>query len=254
MYSYNIAICDDESYYREEIIKMFAAYQSESGNQLTIDDYPSGEALLDILKKENKKYDFFILDVEMGRMSGVETARAIRKEDEGAVIIFATSHNEYALDAFDIGAAGYLTKPVDYVGLKRIMKQAVIMADFYKDKKEAEKRYLEISAQSEKNYKVEMERIIYIEKKRNSAHIHTEDGECCCYETLAQLYDKLDQRNFTYCHQGYIINFSKIKDVEKTKICFGYHLEIPLSRRYYKELRERFLECIHSGGELVWKR
>ena len=29
MYLYDIAICDDESYYREEIIKMFTAYQSE---------------------------------------------------------------------------------------------------------------------------------------------------------------------------------------------------------------------------------
>lgn len=246
MYLYDIAICDDESYYREEIIKMFAAYQSESGNRLTISEYSSGEDLLEGIKKKEKPFDIIILDVEMKAKTGVETAKEIRREDDGAVIIFATSHDSYALDAFAVGAAGYLVKPVNYVELKKIMMKSIVMADFFKDKKEAEKRYLNIMTQHEK-MEIEIDRIIYIEKERNKARISTRDGEYSCYETLSELYKKLDQRKFTYCHQGFLVNFEKVKDVEKTKICFGSNIDVPLSRKYYKELRERFMQGVRSS-------
>lgn len=247
MYSYTVAVCDDESYYREEIIKMFTAYQSESGNKLIVNEYSSGEELLKAIKVEKKRFQIIILDVEMDGISGVETANEIRKSDEGAGIIFVTGHETYAFDAYKVEAVGYLTKPVEYIGLKKIMAKTIIMVDFIKEKEEAEKRYLEIMTQHEK-IRIEINRILYIEKRRNAALIHTSDNEYSCYETLSELYGKLDQRKFTYCHQGYIVNFHKVKDVGKNSIRFNAHLEVPLSRKYYKELRSKFLSGIQNAS------
>ncbi len=243
MYLYDIAICDDEVYCREELIKMFAAYESESGNRLNISEYSSGEELLEGIKNREKPFEIIILDVEMTGINGVETAVEIRKEDEGVAIIFATSYDKYAFNSYSVGAAGYFKKPVNYVELKKVMKKSIMMADYFMEQKEAEKRYLRIKTQYEET-RIETDRIIYIEKERNKARIYTVDGEYSCYESLSELYKKLDQSKFTFCHQGYLVNFEMIKNVEKTKICFGSHVDIPLSRKYYKELHERFMKGV----------
>lgn len=115
--NYRIAICEDGIYYKEELLAFLKAYESESGNSLLIESYSSGEEFLDLGK--NKVYHIIILDVEMGKLTGVEVAREIRKQDETVPIIFATSHERYAIDAFDVSALGYLVKPVSYLKLKK---------------------------------------------------------------------------------------------------------------------------------------
>lgn len=61
-----------------------------------MDCYYNGEALWLAYEKQ---YDILILDVEMTGIDGVHLAENIRKTDEEVVIIFSTSHRQYALVA-----------------------------------------------------------------------------------------------------------------------------------------------------------
>lgn len=58
------------------------------------------------------KIDIAFLDIDMRLMNGLETAKELRKINRNTNIIFVTGFNEYALDAFNIYASAYLTKPV----------------------------------------------------------------------------------------------------------------------------------------------
>jgi two-component system LytT family response regulator len=52
-----------------------------------------------------------LLDVEMPGMSGIECARAIQDRDPRTVLVFATAHEEYMANAFEVYAFDYLVKP-----------------------------------------------------------------------------------------------------------------------------------------------
>ncbi len=73
-----------------------------------------------------------------------------------------------------------------------------------------------------------------------------EANEYTCYETLAQLYSKLDINKFCYIHQGYIVNFNMIMEVGKTMVVLADYIEIPISRKYYKEVKTRFMDKIYE--------
>jgi len=72
----------------------------------------SAEAALQLIAQ--RKPDLAILDVEMPGMSGIELARCLRF-GAGVPFIFLTSHDDDAMvgRALELGAVGYLVKPVD---------------------------------------------------------------------------------------------------------------------------------------------
>jgi len=244
MNHYRIAICEDEAFYREELVMLLTTYENESGNGIELDVYSSGEEFLE--KSGQKRYHIVILDVEMGLLSGVDIARSIRKYDEQVQIIFATSHERYAVDAFDVMALGYLVKPVSYVKLKKILYKAIMLTDFIKDREAAKKRYIQVKVKYE-TVNIQVDTIRYIEKKRNQSIIHGKENEYSCYETLTQLYEKLDINTFVYTHQGYIVNYDKIQQVLESSVILEDYIEIPLSRKYYQAMKERFIKDVYEG-------
>ena len=52
-----------------------------------------------------------LLDVEMPELSGIDCARAIQDRDPRTVLVFATAHEEYMANAFEVYAFDYLVKP-----------------------------------------------------------------------------------------------------------------------------------------------
>lgn len=55
--------------------------------------------------------DVAFLDIELRDMNGLELAKRIKDLQGNTNIVFVTGYSEYALDAFDIYASGYLLKP-----------------------------------------------------------------------------------------------------------------------------------------------
>lgn len=75
------------------------------------------------------------------------------------------------------------------------------------------------------------------------------DSEIICYESLKKIYSRLDNELFVYAHQGYIVNFNEIKEVKENVICLGRNVEVPVSRRRYKEVRDRHLNRVKQQLE-----
>ncbi len=238
-----IGICDDETYFRDEMEKLVSVYANEIEQSIEMHTFDSAEALMKDISEEEREYHVLFLDVEMEGMSGMDAAQKLRKEGYKGIICFVTSKEHYAYAAFGVEAIGYVRKPAKYLDIKQIMKKALMMLDLQRDEEEAQKRYIEITTQSEK-VMLDLQQVIYIEKRRNQCVVHMEESEIVCYETLKNLYERLDKSKFCFTHQGFIANFDKIMEVKKDIICFGKGREIPVSRRYQTELRERHMNKI----------
>lgn len=61
---------------------------------------------------KNTKIAVAFLDIEIGRTSGIELCKTLLEINPLTNVIFLTSYPDYALNAWDTGATGFLTKPL----------------------------------------------------------------------------------------------------------------------------------------------
>ncbi len=244
----SIAVCDDEEFFLDSIFSLVTACMNENRYIFEIDRYSEGEVLLESIESGEKEYDLLFLDIDMPKLSGMDVAKELRRRNCEGIICFVTSHNKYALDAYNVEALGYVIKPAQYIDVKKLVEKAVVQIFYRFDKQEAAKRFLEINTHTGRR-QVSMHSILYIEKRRNQSVLHLEAGEIVCYESLKSLYERLNQSIFCYVHQGYVVNFDKIKEVLPTFIALGDGCEVPVSRKYQKALSERHMNKIYRLQE-----
>ena len=84
------------------------------------------EALAYLRDNGNTKPSVILLDLNMPKMNGTEFLKIIKAEDglkKIPVIVLTTSNSEQDIDkSFELGAAGYMVKSVDYMRFMEIIK------------------------------------------------------------------------------------------------------------------------------------
>ena len=65
-----------------------------------------------------------LLDIRMPGLTGIEVARHLGTLEEPPAVVFTTAYDEYALQAFESQAVGYLLKPVRRERLEQALKHA----------------------------------------------------------------------------------------------------------------------------------
>lgn len=70
--------------------------------------------------------DVVLLDVQMPGASGTTLAATLRSQAPRTAVIFVTAHAEHAVQAFELEAVDYLTKPVRRERLQQALQRAVL--------------------------------------------------------------------------------------------------------------------------------
>ena len=61
---------------------------------------------------ENHRVDLALLDIEMGTISGLDVCRELLKINPRTNAVYLTAYVDYAFDAWDTGACGFMLKPI----------------------------------------------------------------------------------------------------------------------------------------------
>jgi DNA-binding LytR/AlgR family response regulator len=109
-------IVDDERRARAYLAKLVAAHSDVE----IVGEARDGLAALREI--ERLEPDLVFLDVQMPEMTGLEVARAIRR-DRMPFVVFTTAFDQYALAAFEVSAIDYLLKPYDADRLARAIER-----------------------------------------------------------------------------------------------------------------------------------
>ena len=186
-----------------------------------------------------KKYEqkIYILDIELGDISGLEIASEIREHDLDSIIIFVTSHNECRNDIFHSRLLA-----IDYIPKDRLWQERLESTLEYTIKTVNRRRVLAFEF-NYNSYRVPFDDILYIEKIQDNQKclINTENGSQ--YEimaTITELSKKLGP-NFFQSHKSCIINIDKIKRInyaDNTITFINNECVYLLSNRKKKQLRE----------------
>jgi DNA-binding LytR/AlgR family response regulator len=187
---------------------------------------------INVLKEEN--IDLLFLDIEMPEMTGMELLEAL---DTRPMVIFTTSHKEYAADAFEMNVIDYLIKPVT---LPRFLK-AVAKAEAAdaKDVVSTKQDYFFIKKDSVLT-KVPIKDILWIEALGDYITIHTKDQRFLLHATLKAIESKLPSNKFVRVHRSYIVQIDNVKQVEDTTIYIN-ETSIPVGALY----RENFIKRLN---------
>jgi len=106
-----IACCDDEGVILNYLKKTLEDYFISHQETVEITSYQSSEEMLFTLS-DTIPYDLVILDIQMGKMNGMDLAKEIRHRDSHIEIIFLTGDSDYVFEGYEVRALHYLLKPL----------------------------------------------------------------------------------------------------------------------------------------------
>ncbi len=176
-----------------------------------------GDELLRVVREKHPQVVF--LDVDMPGKNGVECARAIRETDPDTVLIFATAHEDYMGDAFEVYAFDYLVKPFR---TERVLATLQRVRARFLEEEAAARRPAAITAGGRLTIRhrdgvafVPMDEILLVQREdRQTVLICTGGRRFVTGENMADVEARLDPAVFCRCHKSYIINLNQIAAVE----------------------------------------
>ena len=176
-------------------------YSIDTDIEFFIDEYISGELLIEKYKSAKSPYDIIFLDMEMPDIKGLDVAAAIRElPDRNVSIAFVTSYPEYMQDSFDVQTSQYIIKPVVYEQLAK--KLDIIL-------KCINASYTNIKVISEKNGErvLYLDDVICIETEKSSKLLVTTISETFLITAkLSDLAKELSDKDFISVHRTCLAN------------------------------------------------
>ncbi|MFC7055018.1 LytR/AlgR family response regulator transcription factor [Enterococcus alcedinis] len=121
---YKIGICDDQAIDREYIQTLVREWAKQELQDIHIEKYSSGEALL--FAYETTYFDLLLLDIEMKQIDGVTLAKRIRQQNETVPIVFISGYSDYLAQGYDVAALHYLLKPVKVEKLYEVLNRGIL--------------------------------------------------------------------------------------------------------------------------------
>jgi DNA-binding LytR/AlgR family response regulator len=232
----NIAICDDLETDRKILIDMIHRYCTENNSILNINTYNKGEEFISDFNDQN--FNLVFLDIYMGRLNGIETAKEIRKKDNNCIIVFMTTSTDFALDAYSLDASQYLVKPITYDKIKKIFDKCL-------EQFSNSMRFIEIIENSS-TIKILLKDIYYIEVYDKTCFIHKKDEVIKTYSSLAKLCDLLGGVPFLKCHRSYIVNMFYINEILSNDFILKNGEKIPITKNDKLNFKQIYLDFVFN--------
>jgi len=193
--------------------------------------------------------DVVLLDVRMPGMDGLEAARHLNVLEEPPAVIFTTAYDQYAVEAFDAHAVGYLLKPVRKEQLAASLARAgrVTRAQLQRLAAAAgEERRSHIAARHREGLRlIPIEAVQYFLADQKYTTVRHVNGEDLIEDSLRLLESEFGAA-FVRIHRNALVGVKYLERIERNADgqyfvrLRGCEAPLQVSRRMAGELKERF--------------
>lgn len=230
-----IAICDDDELFADRLLKQIEEFFSDLELQLPdIELYKSGDDLL----QENNLYDMVFLDIEMQGLNGIQVGQFLKERNKNTIIFVVTSYLEYLDDAMRFNVFRYLSKPIENFRLHRNLKDALSLYSTTIEKITIEHKLEMVT--------VYLSDIIYIESTGRETMIHTISGDYRSSKNMKNWDDIQNKPGFFKTHRNHIVNMKYVIRFDSINVFLYGEKQAYISRRKYKEFKEKYLFYLES--------
>ena len=230
---YQIAICDDEQSFIQDLKINLERYAADTGREFCFFEFHDG---IELLENYQPDFDLIFMDIKMEKLNGLKTAEEIRKTDSTVGLFFLTSLSQYVWKGYEYGAINYLLKPMKYGRLKMELDR------FFSRYQGREEGYLSFSNDNGK-YKVLYKNLRYAETQKRNVLLHFDGQEQVIYKNMKEIASLLEaQRQFARCHASFIVNMAYVKSVENLEAVLTTGERVPISQPKRKEFMAKLAD------------
>ncbi len=224
-----IALCDDDLPFLQHLHQAAGQWFADHQIPFSCTDFSSAKLLLDSL--QTIRFDLFFLDIEMPEMDGMQLAKQIRETLPDSVILFLTSHDEFAPDGYRVQALRYLSKQT----WKKYLNEALSAAMAQLEKQESGS--LAVSHYGNLQ-RIPYREILYIRHIARYCQIVTRAGKTIQDERgIKKLFEIIGDERFIFIDRGAFINLDYIQRIENGQAVMTNNDSLPISRRLLPQVK-----------------
>lgn len=189
--------------------------------------------------------DLLFLDIQMPELNGLELSKMV---PENTRIVFTTAFNQYAVDGFRVNALDYLLKPISYADFLEASNKALQWFQLVQQNEqqqpaaapapEGEQRSIFVKSEY-KLLQIDLDDIRYIEGLKDYVKIYTEQSQhpILSLMNMKAIEQMLPSSRFIRVHRSFIVQKSKIREIERNRIVFG-DVYIPIGDSYKQAFQD----------------
>jgi len=204
---------------------------------------------------EEEQPDLLFLDVDLNGLTSLDLLKLLKYEP---MVIFITSHQDYAIKAFEYNAIDYLLKPISTQRLSKAIEKVTNKWNSRKnsskisglvdsDKKFGPDHIIMLSFDDKLAFH-KVNEISHIEAFGNYTKVYMIDGRLSVtYNSIRNWNSRLPEEIFIQIHRSTIINLNRVKKIEKWTNDTGrlflegqFTQPFEISRNHFFELKKRF--------------
>ncbi|RGF49427.1 DNA-binding response regulator [Eubacterium sp. AF36-5BH] len=224
-----LAVCDDDEFVVEQVESYIEKLKDIS---IVYEVYFSAEEFYSHMLELD--FDVYFLDIEIATASGIQLAEKIRQVNQYALIIFMTSYPKYVTDVFDVNTFDFIVKPVTFEKFKKVVDKV--------------SNYIFVSKtnfvfmHNKNQYALPYQNIIYIEKIKRKAYIHTNSEHMYeCNITMEEILEQLSTGMFAKINRSCIVNLSMVDEIIRDEIHLINGETLYIARDYKMLVKEKHL-------------
>jgi two-component system response regulator AlgR len=219
----HVLLADDEPLARSRLRTLLA--ECGSPGATVVGEAATGAEVLDWLQAHPgaDACDLVLLDIQMPGLDGLALAARLRERGPQApAVVFVTAHPEHALQAFEIEAVDYLTKPVRRERLQAALERVAGRL--------ARTRGVDGAAPAEappddvivvndrgRIVRVPIDEVVYLKAELKYVTLRTAQRSWLLDESLAELEPRLGQR-FVRVHRNALVALKAVRGLERRAV------------------------------------
>jgi len=208
----------------------------KSGKAELVGSAKDGAEAVALIRSERP--DLAVLDIAMPAVSGIDVVEAIDLAHPPA-FIFVSAHRQYALEAFQTGAVDYLLKPLDRERFAKALdraRQALVSrtaqqrieelgAPIEALRSEEARRSAKVANRSfwtnskARLTRIPLDDVLWFGSDGDYVRLHTDEREHLIHESLRNLEQTLNPRQFVRVHRQAIVRTAAVSAIER--LAFG---------------------------------
>lgn len=238
-----VVVCDDCMEDLENIRGLLERYErTKEGTRLEAEYFTDSLEVYHRIQAKKQK-GIYILDMIMSEKTGIDIGSLIRGADGESAIIYITSSDDFAMEAYGVHAARYLLKPVKEELFNEAMDYAV--SSITREEKDA----LYPVKTKEGLVVIPYSKIEYIENYSRTLNVCVADGRNVKSIFIRGSFEEeirqvMENKNFIRVHKSFVVNLRYVGKLTQNGVIMENETRIPVSKARASDVKREYLKFV----------
>lgn len=224
-----IDICDDESLWIDKARDIVGEY-FKGKQEVELNFFDKSQDLINKIVNKKEYPDIVILDIDMPKLNGFETAKLLKDTYPDILLLFYTVHEQYVFEAFQFQPFRYIRKTYVETELKLALEAAWHLIE------NSHEKYITLKS-TDGTIKVKISEIMYFETNKRRCDVHLAGRTINVRKTIKELYSEIDSPDFVMIHSGAVVNVRYIKSYSSFDITLESDERLVVGRNHAKSVK-----------------